>query len=87
MRKFIFILSLISLVLLSGCGQEEDIKLPSGPDTGKEEPEPTDPNGSYPNAMTENFGVNLSGAEFGGVYPGVIGTHYGYPTASCLDLK
>lgn len=31
------------------------------------------------------FGVNLSGAEFGGVYPGVDGTHYGYPTYKDLD--
>lgn len=31
------------------------------------------------------FGVNLSGAEFGGVYPGEDGTHYGYPTYRDLD--
>lgn len=31
------------------------------------------------------FGVNLSGAEFGGVYPGEDGTHYGYPTYKDLD--
>ena len=31
------------------------------------------------------FGVNLSGAEFGGVYPGIEGTHYGYPTYRDLD--
>lgn len=31
------------------------------------------------------FGVNLSGAEFGGIYPGVDGTHYGYPTYKDLD--
>lgn len=31
------------------------------------------------------FGVNLSGAEFGGVYPGVDGTHYGYPGENDLD--
>lgn len=35
---------------------------------------------------TQNyFGVNLSGAEFGGIYPGVDGTHYGYPTYKDLD--
>ena len=33
----------------------------------------------------ESFGVNLSGGEFGGVYPGTIGTHYGYPTYKDLD--
>ena len=33
----------------------------------------------------ESFGVNLSGGEFGGVYPGTIGTHYGYPTNKDLD--
>lgn len=31
------------------------------------------------------FGVNLSGAEFGGVYPGEDGTHYGYPTYKDLN--
>lgn len=31
------------------------------------------------------FGANLSGAEFGGVYPGVDGTHYGYPGENDLD--
>jgi endoglucanase len=35
--------------------------------------------------LTESFGTNLSGAEFTAVYPGVDGTHYGYPTAECLD--
>ena len=34
---------------------------------------------------TEYFGVNLSGAEFGGIYPGIDGTHYGYPTEKELD--
>jgi endoglucanase len=40
-----------------------------------------------PNVDTsvEPFGTNLSGGEFGGVYPGSIGTHYGYPTNKCLD--
>ena len=33
---------------------------------------------------TEYFGVNMSGAEFGNVYPGVDGTHYGYPTKKDL---
>ena len=31
------------------------------------------------------FGTNMSGGEFGGVYPGVIGTHYGYPTKADLQ--
>lgn len=82
MKKFIFIVSLISLVLLSSCGSDEEIKLPTGPDPGNQDPQPGDPD---PSTLIENFGVNLSGAEFGGVYPGVIGTHYGYPTANCLD--
>lgn len=34
---------------------------------------------------TEYFGVNMSGAEFGNVYPGVDGTHYGYPTKKDLE--
>lgn len=29
--------------------------------------------------------MNLSGAEFGGIYPGIDGTHYGYPTYKGLD--
>ena len=35
---------------------------------------------------TEYFGVNMSGAEFGNVYPGVDGTHYGYPTKKRLGV-
>lgn len=31
------------------------------------------------------FGVNMSGAEFASVYPGVDGTHYGYPTRADLE--
>lgn len=31
------------------------------------------------------FGVNLAGAEFGSVLPGVYGTHYTYPTAAEFD--
>lgn len=38
-----------------------------------------------PTKQTAYFGVNLSGAEFGNVYPGVDGTHYGYPTEKDLD--
>ena len=34
---------------------------------------------------TEYFGVNMSGAEFGNVYPGVDGTHYGYPSKKDLE--
>ncbi len=34
---------------------------------------------------TEYFGVNMSGGEFGGVYPGVDGTHYGYPSKQDLQ--
>lgn len=82
MRKLIFFLSFITLILLVGCEKGEELKTPTGPENGNENP---DPDNSYPNAMIENFGVNLSGGEFGGVYPGVIGTHYGYPTAKDLD--
>ena len=34
------------------------------------------------------FGVNLSGGEFGGIYPGMYGGHYAYPTKNeriCTD--
>jgi endoglucanase len=84
MQKFLFILSLLTFFLITGCEKGDDIKLPTEPDSGSQEPNP-DPDNSYPNAMIESFGVNLSGGEFGGVYPGVIGTHYGYPTAKDLD--
>lgn len=36
---------------------------------------------------TEYFGVNMSGAEFGNVYPGVDGTHYGYPTKKTWSIS
>ena len=35
--------------------------------------------GSSTKVENAYFGVNMSGAEFGGIYPGVDGTHYGYP--------
>lgn len=46
-----------------------------------------DPNIEDPKSQshTEYFGVNMSGAEFGGIYPGVEGTHYGYPTKKDLE--
>lgn len=49
---------------------------------GDEEPENLKP---QPKTYTEYFGVNMSGAEFGGIYPGVDGTHYGYPTKKDLE--
>lgn len=86
MKKIIYILSLVSLIFFGACEEERDIKLPTGPDTDNPNPNPNpDTNGSYPNAMIESFGVNLSGGEFGGVYPGSLGTHYGYPTYKDLD--
>ena len=51
-------------------------------------PEPVDPappvNPGY-KGLDAYFGVNMFGGEFGGVYPGTIGTHYGYPTSRDLD--
>jgi len=70
------------VVLLGGCDEEKDIKVPTVPDTNNND---SIPDTSNPAAMIESFGVNLSGGEFGGVYPGVIGTHYGYPTYKDLD--
>ena len=69
-RYFIYIL------LLASCSKGNDIP-------GVDEPEP-DPIPD-PVVVTESFGVNLSGGEFGGVYPGVDGTHYGYPGSKDLD--
>jgi endoglucanase len=37
------------------------------------------------NALSNRFGVNLAGAEFGQNFPGTYGVDYGYPTASELD--
>lgn len=34
---------------------------------------------------TSCFGVNMSGGEFGGLYPGTYEAHYVYPTAADLD--
>lgn len=48
------------------------------------EPNPDDDREHWVHGI-ESFGVNLSGGEFGGVYPGTIGTHYGYPTYKDLD--
>lgn len=38
-----------------------------------------------PRALPWTTGVNLASAAFGGVYPGVVGTHYGWPQADDLD--
>lgn len=41
---------------------------------------------TYVGNETVNFmGVNLAGGEFGGVFPGIDGTNYGYPTYKDLD--
>ncbi|MFN3405370.1 MAG: hypothetical protein ACK40G_14825 [Cytophagaceae bacterium] len=37
------------------------------------------------NAQQTPFGVNLSGAEFGSVFPGTYNSHYTYPTVAELD--
>lgn len=40
----------------------------------------------YIGSISSNYmGVNLSGGEFGGIYPGIDGTNYGYPTYKDLD--
>lgn len=41
--------------------------------------------GSVAKLAEPYFGVNMSGAEFAAVYPGVDGTHYGYPTSSDIE--
>ena len=57
-------------VLMASCGNEDG---PGG-----------DGGGNGGTEHTVYFGVNMSGAEFGNVYPGVDGTHYGYPTKKDL---
>lgn len=43
------------------------------------------PGGSTVKLAEPYFGVNMSGAEFAAVYPGIEGTHYGYPTSSDIE--
>lgn len=57
--------------LMTSCGNEDGLGGDGGNGGGTEH--------------TEYFGVNMSGAEFGNVYPGVDGTHYGYPTKKDLE--
>lgn len=58
---------LISLAVFCSCSKDE----PSD--------EPGTGGGSVAKLAEPYFGVNMSGAEFAAVYPGVEGTHYGYP--------
>lgn len=78
MRSIIYLLFFFCLfsVAFASCGESDDIK-------ENKKPEPI--SAPEPEIAIENFGVNLSGAEFSYVYPGVDGTHYGYPTTKCLD--
>ena len=64
MLKDLFSLLTIIALLFSSCSKSDE-------EENGDEPQPT--------KQTAYFGVNLSGAEFGNVYPGVDGTHYGYP--------
>ena len=70
MLKDLFSLVTIVALLFSSCSKSDE-------EENSDEPQPT--------KQTAYFGVNLSGAEFGNVYPGVDGTHYGYPTEKDLD--
>ena len=50
--------------------------------------EPNDDGGQAGSSTSQSesfFGVNMSGAEFASVYPGVDGTHYGYPSREDLE--
>lgn len=70
MLKDLFSLVTIVALLFSSCSKSEE-------EENGDDPQPT--------KQTAYFGVNLSGAEFGNVYPGVDGTHYGYPTEKDLN--
>ncbi|RGN51220.1 MULTISPECIES: glycoside hydrolase family 5 protein [unclassified Bacteroides] len=72
MFKNLLSLSLIISLLFFACSKSEE------PDSGGN-------SGNKPEKKIVYFGVNLSGAEFGGIYPGIDGTHYGYPTEKDLD--
>lgn len=75
MYKIVFVL--MAALLFTFCGGDE----------GGIAPPPAKPDNPLPTygGLTESFGTNLSGAEFTMVYPGIDGTHYGYPTEKCLD--
>ncbi len=81
MRNYIRLLALCLLFAAVSCEK--------GGDPPSSEPEPINPpvvpGETEYKGLDEYFGVNMSGGEFGGVYPGKIGTHYGYPTARDLD--
>lgn len=70
-QTILVLLSIISL-FLSACDKKE-INI---------DPDPT-PSEHLRDMLC--FGVNLSGGEFGGIYPGVYNTHYAYPTEADLD--
>lgn len=64
----------VCLFLFLSCSDGNGINEANEPDPGQD-----------PVIAPKPFGVNLSGAEFGGVYPGTDGTHYGYPGEKDLD--
>lgn len=76
MKKIIFALSFCFAFI--ACNSDSDNE--NGGNAGGGEG-----GGSVVKLAEPYFGVNMSGAEFAAVYPGVEGTHYGYPTQS--DLK
>lgn len=74
MRKEYIILFFTLITCLASCKEGEDAP---NPDIDQELP-PIE-------HKAEPFGVNLAGAEFGDVFPGVYGTDYIYPTVEELD--
>ncbi|WP_029904973.1 glycoside hydrolase family 5 protein [Prevotella sp. 10(H)] len=80
MKKLILFL-IFTINALYSCGSDDDKRTPPPPEGGG------DRGGTSTEykGIKEHFGVNLSGAEFAQVYPGIDGTNYGYPTAQCLD--
>lgn len=78
--KFINIIMVLALMCfgLTACSSDND-------DNGGDGGGGTGDGGSVAKLAEPYFGVNMSGAEFAAVYPGVDGTHYGYPGRSDIE--
>lgn len=72
LKKILSLITVASVIFFSCSGEDEPNDKGGG-------------SGTRPETKTAYFGTNLSGAEFGGIYPGIDGTHYGYPTEKDLD--
>ena len=79
MKKNIFYFLALTVTCLGLCACNDDDSDDS-PDNGG-----GGGNGSVARLIEPYFGVNMSGAEFAAVYPGVEEQHYGYPNKSDIE--